>query len=189
MQQDSGPVIKDVVLVGAGHAHVQVLRTFGMEPLPGVRLDADHPRGAHALFRHAARIDRRPSTTFDEAHIDTGPLCRFAGARLYQSDGVGVDLAAGTVLCDNRPPVPYDLFPSTSAPCRTPSSVPGAAEHAIPVKPISGFLAHFEALAARVLAMPGAARASPWSARGAGGVELAVSLERRLRREIACRGL
>ena len=37
MQPVARPVIKDVVLVGAGHAHVQVLRRFGMEPLPGVR--------------------------------------------------------------------------------------------------------------------------------------------------------
>ena len=32
------PVLKDIVLVGAGHAHVAVLRRFGMDPLPGVRL-------------------------------------------------------------------------------------------------------------------------------------------------------
>src|SRR5688500_8603625 len=37
MQGLTQPVIKDVVLVGAGHAHVTVLRMFGMKPIPGVR--------------------------------------------------------------------------------------------------------------------------------------------------------
>ncbi len=37
MPMTAGPVVKDVVLVGAGHAHVAVLRRFGMKPLPSVR--------------------------------------------------------------------------------------------------------------------------------------------------------
>lgn len=47
--------MQDVVLVGGGHAHVAVLRNFGMHPLPGVRLTLVTP-SAHTAYRHARHV-------------------------------------------------------------------------------------------------------------------------------------
>ncbi len=175
-----GPVVKDVLLVGAGHAHVAVLRRFGMAPLPGVRLtlltrEVDTPYSGMLPGVVAGHY------TFDDAHVDAGRLARFAGARLYPDEAVGIDLAARRVLCRGRPPVPYDLLSLDIGSRPNTGSVPGAAEHAIPVKPIDGFLARFASMLARVRA--GQSRHVLLVGGGAGGVELLLSVEHRLRQE------
>jgi selenide,water dikinase len=182
----SQPIVKDVVLVGAGHSHVTVLRRFGMDPIPGVRFTLIS-RELHTPYSGMLPGLIAGHYGFDDAHIDTGPLARFAGARLYQDEVVALDLAGRRVICRDRPPVPYDLLSLNIGSTPNTGSVPGASEHAIPVKPIDGFLGRFEALKARVLARKGRTRLALVGA-GAGGVELLLSVEHRLRREVTRAG-
>ena len=174
------------MLLGAGHAHVTVLRKFGMKPMPGVRFTLI-TREVHTPYSGMLPGLIAGTYGIDDSHIDTGPLARFAAARLYQDEAVGIDLANRRVLCRNRPAVSYDLLSIDVGSTPNVGDVPGAAEHAVPVKPIDGFLRRFEALRARVLAAKGRARIGVVGA-GAGGVELLLSVERRLARDVAAAG-
>jgi selenide,water dikinase len=186
MQTAQTPVLKDIVLVGAGHSHVGVLRMFGMKPMPGVRLTLI-TRQVHTPYSGMLPGMIAGLYEPDEAHIDTGPLTRFANARLYHGEVIGLDLAARQVICRDRPPVPYDILSINIGSTPSARQIPGVAEHAIPVKPIDGFIARFEAARARVLEAKGRARIGVVGG-GAGGVELLLSLHRRLTRDVAAAG-
>ena len=187
MQSGQTPVLKDIVLVGAGHSHVGVLRMFGMDPVPGLRLtlitrQVDTPYSGMLPGLIADLYDH------DQVHIDTGPLTRFAQARLYHSEAIGLDLASRQVICQDRPPVPYDILSINIGSTPSARQIPGVAEHAIPVKPIDGFIDRFEAARARVLKARGRAKIGVVGG-GAGGVELLLSLHRRLTRDVTAAGL
>ena len=180
------PIVKDVVLIGAGHAHVSVLRMFGMKPEPGVRLTLI-TREVHTPYSGMLPGMIAGHYSADDAHIDTGPLTRFANARLYQSTVTGLDLDGRRVLCANRPPVPFDVLSINIGSTPGMQHVPGVADHAVPVKPVDGFLGRFEAARARVMAAKGKARIGVIGA-GPGGIELLLALQHRLIGDVQAAG-
>jgi selenide,water dikinase len=175
--QQSVPIAQDLVLVGGGHAHVHVLKRFGMRPMPGVRLtlitrDVETPYSGMLPGYVAGQY------SFAECHIDLVRLARFAGARLIHDEAVGLDPVGRQVLCRAHPPIRCDLVSLDIGSTPRLDDVPGAAERTVSVKPIAQFGARWEALLERArdlkqlrLAIVGG---------GAGGVELALSAQHRL---------
>ena len=166
------PVLRDIVLIGGGHSHVGVLRRFGMHPVPGVRLSVIC-RDTHTPYSGMLPGYIAGHYSYDEVHIDLSRLARFAGARLFRDEALGLDRDAGKVLCRNRPPVPYDYLSINIGSTPQMSNVPGATEHAVPVKPINGFNQRWLLLLERVRQHAGAMRIAVVGG-GAGGVELAL---------------
>src|SRR5271167_4372963 len=176
MQQQVS-IAQDLVLVGGGHAHVHVLKSFGMRPVPGVRVtlvarDVETPYSGMLPGYVAGHY------AFEECHIDLGRLARFAGARLIRDEAIGLDQAAGSVLTRAHPPIRSDLLSIDIGSAPRSDDVPGAAEHTIAVKPIARFAGRWEALLARAKKMPRLRLAVVGG--GAAGVELALSAQYRL---------
>jgi len=186
MQSSEQPVLRDIVLVGGGHSHVVVLKRFGMKPVPGVRLtlictDSHTPYSGMLPGYIAGHYE------YDDVHIDLRRLAEFARARFYRDEAIGLDRADQKVLCRSRPPVPYDLLSINIGSTPQVGEVPGAADHAVPVKPIHAFNERWLALLERVRNHAGRTRIAAVGA-GAGGVELTLAMQYRLRNELRSQG-
>lgn len=168
---------RDVVLVGGGHAHVEVLRRAAMKRAPEVRLtiiarELDTPYSGMLPGLVAGHY------RFEDAHIDLRPLCRAAGARLYHDAAIGLDLQAQRVICAGRPPVAFDRVALDIGSSPATLGIPGADRHALAVKPVPAFLARWRAIEDN----PTRPSSIVVVGAGAGGVELCLSMQAALKR-------
>ena len=177
--------MKDLVLVGGGHAHVTVLKKFAMQPVPGIRVtlvckDRQAPYSGMLPGYIAGHY------AYEEAHIDLIPLCRFAGARFFHDEVVGLDTDNKRLICRRRPAVTYEVLSINAGSAPDIAAVPGAAANVTPVKPIDGFVDNWQGLCERILQRRGSLRIGIVGA-GAGGVELTLAVQYRLQQLLAGR--
>jgi selenide,water dikinase len=179
------PIHFEIVLVGGGHSHVDILKKFGMKPEPSVRLtvvtrDMLTPYSGMIPAYIAGHYSRA------EAHIDLRPLAAFAGARIIHAPATGLDLENRCVHVAGRPPVPFDAVSIDTGSTPDTRGIAGA-EHAIPVKPIDRFLEAWQGLGDAIRAHDGPYRVCV-AGGGAGGVELTLALNHRMRTDAAALG-
>ena len=177
------PVTCDIVLVGGGHAHVEVIRRFAMDPEPGVRLTIV---ARDTFTPYSGMLPGYLAGHYDHAacHIDLRPLARLARARLIHAPATGLDPDARTVAVEGRPAIPFNLASIDVGSVPTKLGIDGADEYAIAVKPVDRFLNRWQDVEARLIESSGPFRLTVVGG-GAGGVEVALSLRHRLRRYLA----
>lgn len=186
----STPVVKDLVLLGGGHSHLPVLRQFGMRPVPGIRLTLVS-RGSQSPYSGMLPGLVAGHYSAADMHFDLRALADFAGARFIQADVTGIDTGNRRVLLADRPPLEYDWLsinvgstPSLADLAAAPSL---AHAHLTPVKPIDRFHARWLETERRVLDGTGACRIGVVGG-GAGGVELVLAVQHRLRSRLLAAG-
>ncbi len=175
----SGP-IHDLVLVGGGHTHIQVLKAWAMAPVASARLTVvvDRPVAIYSgmVPGLVAGQYRR-----EDLEIDVWPLARRAGARAIAARAVAIDPRERRIALEGRPPVRYDTASFDVGSMVGGLDLPGVREHSLPTRPIADLVARTDELIARVRTLPRPRIVIVGA--GAGGVELAFALQARLERE------
>ena len=158
--------------MGGGHAHALALRMLAMRPIPGVRITLVSP-ASHTPYSGMLPGLVAGHYRFEETHIDLARLCQWAGVRFVESSVIALDPDQRLISIAGRPPLAYDLLSLDIGSQPELDSVPGAREHAVPVKPVAGlwqnwqrWQAQIDGREARVAVVGG----------GAGSVELVMAM-------------
>jgi selenide,water dikinase len=173
---DPLPLVQDIVLIGGGHAHALVLRMWGMDPLPGIRLTVINPSPT-APYTGMLPGHVAGHYTQDEIMIDLVRLARFAGARVILDRATGIDTASRRIHLANRPPLRYDIASVDIGIGSGLPAIPGFAEHATAAKPLGDYAQRWETFLRTAPPKPHLTLIGA----GIGGVELALASAHRLR--------
>jgi selenide,water dikinase len=169
------PIVKELLLVGGGHAHALVLRRWGMRPVPGVRLTLVSPE---ATAPYTGMLPGHLAGHYDRAalDIDLVRLARFAGARFIPGRVVALDPGAQVATLGSGRRVSYDLAALDIGITSDMAALPGFAEHGVPAKPLGRFAERW----AEVAEGSGPVRIAVIGG-GVAGAEIAMACAHRLR--------
>lgn len=132
------PIVKELVFVGGGHTHALVLRKWGMNPVPGVRVTLINP-GATAPYSGMLPGHLAGHYAREDLDIDLVRLARFANVRLLVDRAVAIDPAAKLVRLASGRAVAYDIMSLDVGITSEMPKLPGFSDHGIAAKPLGRF--------------------------------------------------
>ncbi len=138
--------MKRLLLIGAGHAHAQVLLDLAQSPIPGVEVTVVSP---HSLAPYSGMVPGWLAGlyTFDDIVIDFAKLCAAAGARWMQGELDSLDTQQRSVRLNTGQQVGYDILSLNVGSTLQPPSMVDA--EVLSLRPLSELRSGYESLLER----------------------------------------
>jgi len=171
-----------LLLVGGGHAHVFVLDALARNKPAGleVTLVSPHSRQLYSGMLPAWVAGRL--LRVEDLAIPLAPLAERAGARLHLARVEGLDLKRRRALTDRGTSLDFDLISIASGSTTAALNLPGAIDHAVPLRPLEAFVEIWQQQYLAMLGHPRGSTHVSFIGGGAAGVELALAMAWRLRK-------
>lgn len=170
--------MRRVLLIGAGHSHIEVIRRWSEEKIDDVVMTVVDPNLKPIYSGMAPGYIARQYERSD-LEIDLVTLCRNANVEHVHDSVVAIDPAKGRATCAAAGTLDYHVASIDIGSSVAGMSLPGVAEFALPSRPIDPFLRKIDELARATTKDAGASILVVGG--GAGGVEVAFCLDARLR--------
>lgn len=171
------PIEKRIVLLGAGNAHLQVVKWWGMNPIAGASLTLITDSSS-TLYSGMIPGYVAGRYALEEISIDISRLCAVSGVEFVRAWATGIDAEIKNVRLRDRPAIGYDLL-----------SVNVGSKPGIPSSPFDSakalILKPFELLPDRITRLDEQIRRASGPFKiyliggGAGGFEIGLALRKR----------
>lgn len=170
--------MRRLLLVGGGHAHLEVLRRAAIRPIAGTEIVLVSPFPTH---HYSSMVPGLLQRRYREAELafDLRGLCAAAGARFVEDSATEVD-GAGRHVRTAGGGIDFEAASLDVGSDPAGLDVPGAREHAHTVRPITRAAALAAALDHLAAGRPGAGLPVCVVGGGAAGAEVAWAVHRRL---------
>lgn len=166
-----------LLLLGGGHAQLGVLADLAERPMAGVdiRLVTPYRRQIYSGMLPGWIAGHYP---IDACAIALDALAARAGVTFHRAAAMALDATGRRLGCDDGADLAFDILSIDTGPVAATADLPGSTAHALPIRPIEGFVAAWPTLVER---LRGARRRFELVILGAGaaGLELAFCIRHR----------
>jgi len=171
--------MKRLLLVGGGQAHVFVLRALAAARRSDLEVVLVTPSD-RLIYTGMLPGWVAGHYTLPELTIPLSPLAQAAGAVLLPRRVTALDLGRKVVRTDRDELVEFDLASIATGPAVDFDAIPGARDHALPVRPLDNFVEGWHRIYTHALTTDVPLQLTVIGA-GAGGIEIALAMKYRLR--------